>query len=152
GDLLDVELRARPLLRQAHRGHDLAGLENRHVADVDRGPDEEFLGRYHAFALFAVDHDRPFQRDHRRRAVRRRHRDAARRAEQAMLAVLSLRRVGIAGIAAGAITVDARAVVPATRVLAQIPAQGAGVADLRARDARGGARQHGVLRLHDFAL
>src|SRR3954470_20779102 len=65
-----------------------------------------------------------------------------------MFAVLALRRVGVAGVAAGAVAVDARAVVPAARVLAEITAQRAGVANLWAGDAPGGARQQRIALEH----
>ena len=71
----------------------------------------------------ARDDHGALERDQRGGHVRRRHRDAARGAKQTMLAVLALRRVGVAGVATGAVAIHARAVVPAARVLAEIAAQ-----------------------------
>src|SRR5690606_1528430 len=64
-------------------------------------------------------------------------------------AVLPLRRIGIAGVAARSVAVDAVAVVPAARVLAEIAAESGGIADLRARDAAGCVREQTVLLSHD---
>src|SRR5215471_17252596 len=66
-----------------------------------------------------------------------------------MLAVLPARRVGEAGIAAGPVAVEARAVVPAARILRDVAADRGGVADLRTGDAASGIRQHLVLALND---
>src|SRR5712675_3692613 len=58
-----------------------------------------------------------------------------------MLAIDGLRRVGKAGVAAGPIAGQSGAVVPAARVLGRVTADGAGIADLRARDLGGSVRQ-----------
>src|SRR5690606_25428325 len=84
--------------------------------------------------------------DHRRCRIRRAPGDAAVRAPQAVLAVLSLGRIRVAGIPAGATTVDAAAVVPAAGVLTEVAADRPGVADLRARDLRSGRGQHAEAR------
>src|SRR6185437_16453119 len=60
------------------------------------------------------------------------HRHAAVGVEDGVLTVLPLRRVGEAGVAAGPVAGQAGAVVPATRVLGDVAADRAGVADLRA--------------------
>ena len=69
--------------------------------------------------------------------------------EQRMLAVHAFRRVGEAGIAAGPIAGQAIAVIKAARILRDVAADGAGVADLRAGDPARRIRQHAVLRPDD---
>ena len=70
-----------------------------------------------------------------------------------MLAIHALRRVGEAGVAAGAIARQAGAVIPAARVLGRVAADRPGVADLRARDLAGRVREQPVLRAdHWIAL
>src|ERR1043165_3969211 len=67
-----------------------------------------------------------------------------------MFAVLSLRRVRVAGVAARAVTIDARSVVPAAGVLAEVAAERARIADLRTRHAACGRRQHAVFAEHQL--
>ena len=62
--------------------------------------------------------------------------------QRRVLAVLPFGRIRVAGVAARAIAVDAVAVVPAARVLADVAADRARVADLRARDAARRIGQH----------
>ena len=66
--------------------------------------------------------------------------------EQRVLAVHALRRVGEAGVAAGAVAGQAVAVVQAARVLRDVAADRAGVADLRAGHAARRIGQHAVVR------
>jgi hypothetical protein len=61
-------------------------------------------------------HEAGIQRHQRRCRVRGRDGDAARRAVQAVLAVHALRRIGVAGVAAGAVAVETGAVLPPPRV------------------------------------
>ena len=66
--------------------------------------------------------------------------------EQRMLAVHAFRRVGEAGVAAGAVAGQAIAVVDAARILRDVAAHRAGVADLRAGHAARRIGQHAVVR------
>ena len=73
--------------------------------------------------------------------------------EQRMLAVHPFRRVGEAGVAAGAIAGQAVAVVEAARILRDVAAHRAGVADLRAGHPARRIGQHAVVRAdHRAAL
>src|SRR5690606_6837525 len=144
GYLLEIEARAGPIGRQANRREHLAGLEHGHALDVDVRPDEEILRRDLALAARADDAHARVEDDERGRRVGRGHGDAAIRAEQAVLAVLAFRRIGVAALAARAIAIDAVAVVPAACVLADVAADRARIADLRARDLARGLREHAV--------
>src|SRR5690606_13600334 len=75
--------------------------------------------------------------------------DAAAGAEDGVLAVLALGGVGVTHVAAGPITVDAAAVIPAARVLADVAAKRAGIADLRAGHAPGGGGEQAEALAHD---
>ena len=66
-------------------------------------------------------------------------------AEDGVLAIAAHRRVGIANVAAGAIARPSIAVVPAARVLRNIAAERALVANLRRCNNFNGLRKHTVL-------
>src|SRR5690606_14180629 len=151
GDFLEIEPRSGPARRNADRRQQLAGLEYRHPRDVDARADEELLGGHLALSVRARDDHPRVEHDHRRRRIRRAHGDAAVRAPETVLAVLPFGRIRVAGISAGAITVHAVAVVPAARVLTEIPADRSGIADLRARDLRRGLGQHAEARTNHVA-
>src|SRR5689334_519458 len=129
GDLLEVEARAGPIHRQTNRSEHLTVLEHGHAGDVDVRADEEFLGLDLALALRPHDYHLGIEHHERRSGVRRAHGHAAIGAVQAVLAILTFGRIGVAAISAGAIAVHAVAVVPATGVLADVAADRAGVPD-----------------------
>src|SRR6185312_6801034 len=109
--------------------------------DVFPGADEELFRRHDAFAAGAANDHLGVERHRGGRQIRRTDGNAPARAEEAMLAVLALRRIRVARNAARAVAAHAVPVVPATRVLAQIPPERAGIADLWARDAARGSRE-----------
>ena len=113
------------------------------------GPMKNSSALHFALPAGPDDDHRRVERDERRRRVGRAHGDAAVGAPEAMLAILPFGRIGVAGVAAGAIAIDAVAVVPAARVLADVAADRAGVSDLRARDAARRIGQHLVAALDD---
>ena len=112
------------------------------------GPDEELLGGHRPRAGAAADVHLRVERDQRRGGVRRVDRHAAARPEDAVLAIHRRGRVGVADVAAGAVAVPAVAVVPAPRVLHQVPAQRPLVADLRRRHQLRRLGQQPVLAAH----
>src|SRR5690606_17886155 len=76
------------------------------------------------------------------------HRHTAARAEDRMLAVLTLGRVRVAHVAARPVAIDAAAVIPAARVLADVAAQRARIADLRTGHAARRAREQAEALLY----
>ena len=153
--LFEIELRARPGGGNANRRQQVAGLQNVHAGDVDLGTDEIILGIHHALALGSLNHKLGVERDQGRRRIGRIHRHASFGMQNRMLAISAHRSVGIADVSAGAIARPTRAVVPAARVLRNVAAERALVANLRRRHQFRGLRQQSVFlfddgMVHDF--
>ena len=107
------------------------GCRTCHAGDVDVRADEVVLGIHHALALRAADDHLGIKRNHGRGGVGRADRHATVGAQDGVLAIDGRRRIRIADIAAGAIAGPTAAVIPATRVLRDVAADRALVADLR---------------------
>ena len=119
-------------LRQRHLNlrHDVRRAENVLAPGVHLRCDEKFLQRHRFLARRSCNLDLGVERDERRREIGRMDDIARAAAEDGMIAVVA--RDGIADLAALAQTdVARRAEIPAERPLAEIPRDGAGVANLR---------------------
>ena len=97
----------------------------------------------------AANHHLRVERDERGRGVGGIDGDTAIGAEDRVLAVERLRRIGVADVAAGAIARPARAVIPAARILRHVAADRPLIANLRRRRRFGAFEQNPVALAHD---
>ena len=111
-------------------GEQIAGLEDVDARNVVLRADEVILGVDHALTLGVLDHEFGVERNQRGHRIRRMDGHAAIGAEDGVLAVAAYRCVGIANVATGAVAWPGAAIVPAARVLRNVAAERALVANL----------------------
>src|ERR1700684_4105939 len=99
--------------------------------DVDVRADKIVFGVDDALTFVIADHESSVERDEGRGGVRGIYGHAPFRVQNRVLAVAPFRRVGITDVSPGAVARPAGTVIPATRVLRNIAADGALVSDLR---------------------
>ena len=119
-------------IRNEDLGNDLARLENIFMLEIDLRQNEKLFQRDHSLTPRVGDPDLRVESDERRGGVRRMNDIARPRAENRMITAIA--RHGIADLPAFSETIETRrAKVPTERPLADVAADGAGVADLRRR-------------------
>ena len=129
-NLFKIEIGIRPGRGNSNGGEKFARLQSRHARDIEGRTDEIVFGIDYAFAARAANHHLRVQRDKCRSRIRRADGDATVRAEDGVLAIDCRRRIGKTGDSPSAIAVESAAVIPAARILGNVAADGALIANL----------------------
>src|SRR3984957_4005644 len=101
------------------------------AGDVDFRSDEIVLGVHYALTFGRAHHELGGERDQSRRRIRGIHRHAADRMQNRMLAVATLRCIGITDVPTSAVARPTGAVIPTSSILRYVAAKRALIPDLR---------------------
>src|SRR5208282_1453151 len=134
----EIEFRTGPGGRNSNCCQKVARLQDVQPCNVDVGTDEVIFSIKYAISFAGADHEFGIERDKSGRSIRGINCHASIRMKNCVLAVATLRSIGITDVSAGTVAGPASTVVPASSILRNVATERALVPDLR-RGNYGGA-------------